>query len=628
MAALPEPTERLIERYGPRLNHTPPGGWAERGPVERVKTHCCFCGVQCGIQLKVQRQPRRRLRAVGGVPGQPRDALPQGREALPAERAIPTGCCRRWSAARAGSREAGWDEALDRVADAIQKHPGPPRPRRRRPALGRVAHQREGLPHGQVRPGRAQDAPTSTTTAGSAWSSAGAANRKAFGIDRARQPLERHPARQVRDRGRRQRRRVFPDPHRLPLARARQRRQPHRRRPAPHADRAHGRPLPARAPRPRQRALATASCTSASQARLGRPRFRRPAHHTASTEVRARGRRLHARAHRADHGRAGARPSAPRPRWWAAGADRHAAARARHRAPHQGHRELPGLHQPRAGHRQDRPPGQRLLRRITGQGNGQGGREHGQRCNQLPSGRDIENPQHRAVVAERWGVPEAELPGAGHGLNRDDRRPSTGARSAGCSRSASTRSSPCPTPSYTRAALEKLEFFGVIDFFLSETARHADVVLAGSLHEEDEGTVTTAEGRVVRIRQAVTPPGEARRRLGDHRATSRGASGAGEHFAYDSPRRRSSTSCAASRRAARSTTPASPTRGSSENHGVFWPCPSADHPGTPRLFEGGPVLPSRRQGALPRRGVPPARGGRRTRSIPSSSPRAAWSRSS
>ena len=58
--------------------------------------------------------------------------------------------------------------------------------------------------------------------------------------------------------------------------------------------------------------------------------------------------------------------------------------------------------------------------------------------------------------------------------------------------------------------LEKLEFFCVIDFFMSETARHANVILPGSLHEEDEGTVTTAEGRVIRIRQAVQPPGQAR----------------------------------------------------------------------------------------------------------------------
>src|SRR5205809_6317914 len=67
-----------------------------------------------------------------------------------------------------------------------------------------------------------------------------------------------------------------------------------------------------------------------------------------------------------------------------------------------------------------------------------------------------------------------------------------------------------PDANRTRAALEKLEFYGCIDFFLSESGRYADVVLAGSLQEEDEGTVTTGEGRCVRLRQSISPPGDAR----------------------------------------------------------------------------------------------------------------------
>ena len=50
---------------------------------------------------------------------------------------------------------------------------------------------------------------------------------------------------------------------------------------------------------------------------------------------------------------------------------------------------------------------------ITGQGNGQGGREHGQKADQLPGARDIEDPEHRAFIAEYWGIPEADLPHAG-----------------------------------------------------------------------------------------------------------------------------------------------------------------------------------------------------------------------
>jgi hypothetical protein len=57
---------------------------------------------------------------------------------------------------------------------------------------------------------------------------------------------------------------------------------------------------------------------------------------------------------------------------------------------------------------------------------------------------------------------------------------------------------------------------------------------------------------------------------------------------------------------------------------VFWPCPSEDHPGTPRLFEGG-AFPSRRQGALRGGGVPRERRPLDDSSRPTSPP-AGWCR--
>src|SRR5690349_24457433 len=57
MAKPPSSLETLVERYGPHLNYQPPGGWRDesRHPADRlVKTHCCFCGQQCGLQLKVR----------------------------------------------------------------------------------------------------------------------------------------------------------------------------------------------------------------------------------------------------------------------------------------------------------------------------------------------------------------------------------------------------------------------------------------------------------------------------------------------------------------------------------------------------------------------------------------------
>jgi assimilatory nitrate reductase catalytic subunit len=221
---------------------------------------------------------------------------------------------------------------------------------------------------------------------------------------------------------------------------------------------------------------------------------------------------------------------------------------------------------------------------ITGQGNGQGGREHGQRCNQLPSGRDIENPEHRRIVAERWGVPESEIPGQGlastemmEAIHKGEIR---GLLSICFNPVVSL-----PDAAYTKAALEKLEFFGVIDFFMSETARHADVVLPGSLQEEDEGTITTAEGRVVLTKQAVTPPGEARE---DWRIICDLARkfAPWEQFPYSCPEDIF--------RELRRVSQGGPIDyygitydRIEKEHGVFWPCPSVDHPGTPRLYEGG-----------------------------------------
>ena len=57
MAKPPGSQDELSKRFGPHLNYTPPGGWqgeSDKQSEKLVKTHCCFCGQQCGIQLKVR----------------------------------------------------------------------------------------------------------------------------------------------------------------------------------------------------------------------------------------------------------------------------------------------------------------------------------------------------------------------------------------------------------------------------------------------------------------------------------------------------------------------------------------------------------------------------------------------
>ncbi|MCB0190694.1 MAG: molybdopterin oxidoreductase family protein [Anaerolineae bacterium] len=221
---------------------------------------------------------------------------------------------------------------------------------------------------------------------------------------------------------------------------------------------------------------------------------------------------------------------------------------------------------------------------ITGQGNGQGGREHGQKCDQLPGARDLGNPEHRAYVASVWGISPDDLPPPGVDAYEIMRKIEAG-EIKGLLAICFNPLVSLPDNNYVRQQLEKLEFFVAIDFFLNESARHADIILPGSLHEEDEGTVTTAEGRVIKINKAVDCPGEARqdwRIIQDlARALGReqGLTFTGPAEIFDELRQASKGGVA-------------DYSGISyekieQQHGIFWPCPDDDHPGTPRLFEPG-----------------------------------------
>lgn len=67
-----------------------------------------------------------------------------------------------------------------------------------------------------------------------------------------------------------------------------------------------------------------------------------------------------------------------------------------------------------------------------------------------------------------------------------------------------------PNVNHVRKALKKLDFFVVQDIFLTETAQMADVVLPATCFAEKVGTFTNTGRRVQRVRQVVTPPGEAK----------------------------------------------------------------------------------------------------------------------
>ena len=143
---------------------------------------------------------------------------------------------------------------------------------------------------------------------------------------------------------------------------------------------------------------------------------------------------------------------------------------------------------------------------ITGQGNGQGGREHGQKADQLPGYRRIDDPDARAHIAHVWETDPQDLPGPGrsavellHALGTPD-----GPRAL--LTFGSNPAVSAPHTFHTHQRLAALDLLVVADFVLSETAAMADVVLPVAQWAEESGTMTNLEGRVLRRRRATPPP--------------------------------------------------------------------------------------------------------------------------
>lgn len=141
---------------------------------------------------------------------------------------------------------------------------------------------------------------------------------------------------------------------------------------------------------------------------------------------------------------------------------------------------------------------------LTGQGNGQGGREHGQKSDQLPGYRSIADPAARAHVAAVWGVDPDTLPGPGVPAVELLARCGDEVRALLVHGSNPVVSAPDATA--VRRRLESLDLLVVCDLVPSETAAMADVVLPVAQWAEEEGTMTSLEGRVLRRRRALAPP--------------------------------------------------------------------------------------------------------------------------
>ncbi|MDP7585848.1 MAG: molybdopterin-dependent oxidoreductase, partial [Verrucomicrobiota bacterium] len=407
MALLNLTEDAYIERYGPTPAYTPEGGWEGGEPDRLVKTHCCFCGVQCGIQLKVKEERVIGFEPWGEFPVNEGKLCPKG-----VKRYLQNGHPDRLTVplmrSGDGFHEAGWDEALSKTVSEI---------RRVQATYGRdaVAFLGGASMTNEKSYLNGKFARVALGTRNIDYNgrlcmvSAGAANKMAFGIDRSANSWEDILKAKVlilagtniaecfpvltdyiwraRDNGAKI---IVIDPRITPIARTADLFLPVR--PGRDSALAHGilhvmiewgwidedfiaahtndfdavrELVKDYTPSYTEQVTGVSAASIEQAAKLWG---------TAETSM-----LLHARG--IEHHTKGVE------------------------------NVLSYINLVLATGRIGKPGSG--YGTLTGQGNGQGGREHGQRCNQLPGGRDINNPEHREHIADFWGIDETKLPREG-----------------------------------------------------------------------------------------------------------------------------------------------------------------------------------------------------------------------
>lgn len=135
-----------------------------------------------------------------------------------------------------------------------------------------------------------------------------------------------------------------------------------------------------------------------------------------------------------------------------------------------------------------------------------------------------------------------------------------------------------PDINEVRKVLSSMEFLVVSDIFLTETAKYAHVVLPGASFAEKDGTFTSTERRIQRVRKAIPPVGSSKP---DWQIICELSSRMNYPMEYESPDEIMEEIAILT-----------PIYGGvyydrlEDNWGLFWPCPQREHPGTPFLHKG------------------------------------------
>ncbi len=211
-----------------------------------------------------------------------------------------------------------------------------------------------------------------------------------------------------------------------------------------------------------------------------------------------------------------------------------------------------------------------------GQNNVQGATDVGASPLYYPGYIPASDEANRRHVAEVWGVPFAELPSERGLTTVEVVKAAAEKKVRGMLIMGENPLLTDPNSRHVEESLGGLEFLVVQDIFLTETARLADVVLPAAAFAEKEGTFVNSDRRVLRVRKAVEPPGEARedlvilqeiaRRMGRPIGSYESASEVFDEIAHVAP------------------ILAGIDYSRIEAAGIQWPCPSREHPGTGTLF--------------------------------------------
>ena len=210
---------------------------------------------------------------------------------------------------------------------------------------------------------------------------------------------------------------------------------------------------------------------------------------------------------------------------------------------------------------------------LRGQNNVQGACDLGALPDVYPGYQKVDDPASRAKFEQAWGAELSPTPGLT--VVEMINAAAEGTLKALYIMGENPMLSD-PDTGHVEEALKQLDFLVVQDIFLSETAELADVVLPAASFAEKDGTFTNTERRVQRVRKALEAPGQARP---DWQILCDLARRRGYDMHYDHP--------SAIQDEIASLTPSygGITYDRLEEGGLQWPCPDAEHPGTPYLHK-------------------------------------------